>query len=603
MLLAGLAAFHAWASWGYAGPMWSEHGRWLAGVERFANGEVPYRDFEWSNPPLGLWIVGTVARVTGTGLAAISATTLVVYLAVLAVFFLVVNRLAREVALPVTLASLLFAFAYASRSGAPLPLGTATLSIPFGVFFLLCSGLGAHALYRGGGARPAALTGVFAGLTMACAHAMWLPALYMVVAGVVLLRRASRQSGANALLAGFGVVIAVWLTLQAVTSGAASIAGVLTGFDLIGPTLIGAQPSLERLTIEAATIAAIVLTATTALWLCLAISDGAASRWAGTALLVFLCASAAHLGMSVARGTQLAAQGPSEWPSLIETSLMRSLVAGRALIPAALALLDERFQAHLFPVLLPAFLLTVLASRWRAWADPDLRNLLAMLLGLCLAARLRNGFRGSDWYNVLLEVPTYVLMLRLGGAARIHQAGRAVLAALAIMIVLGVYMYGSLARGRLTFRGTYPGTATARGMVRWSGTEAQQYQDALRQLDEADATRARPLFAFGPTAGFNYFLGRRNPTPVQQGLFAQPGPKADSIATALRSAEPPVLLLDHPFVRRAVPRGFAPWRWDPQMGPSPHMVEDRPRFERLIAGCALVGAPDSTVAVRIYDCR
>ena len=600
-VLAVFAAFHAIASWGYAGSMWSEHGRWLHSVERVAAGQLPYRDFEWSNPPLPLWVMGLVARVTGTGLAAVSVSTVAVYTVLLAVFFTVVLRLTRELAFPVTLATLLFTTAYAGRTGVPLPLGTAIISIPFAVTFLLGTVLFAHDMLRSGRRGAAVGTGICAALTLASAHAMWLPAIYMLVASTILLRRSGRPAESRTLLAAFAATVVAWLVLQSLTSGPASVARMLTGFDLFGFTLVGSQPTLERLTIEAAAIAAIVLTATTALWLCLAIPDATAGRWAGISLLVFLCASATHLGMSVARGTQLAALGPSEWPSLVESALLRSLAAGQGLIPAALGVLDTRFQSHLFPVMLPAFLLVVLASRWNRWADTDLRNLVAIMLGLCLSTRIRSGFRGSDWYNVLLEIPAYVLMLRLGGAARIHQAGRAVLAALGIMIVLGLYAYGSLARGVLTFRGRYPAIETARGSVHWAEGEARQYRDALRLLDQADPTRSRPMLAFGPTAGFNYFLGRANPTPLGLGFYAVTAGQADSIVSALQSRRE-VLLLDHPFVRRSEPRGLRPWSWDPRMGPSRHVRVDRPYFDRLIGGCSRVPA-DSSVVVAVYDCR
>src|SRR5262245_4546883 len=74
-----LAAVHAVLNWGYTGLFWGEHGRWLHEVSRYAAGEAVYRDFTWPGPPLGLWILGTVAKLAGSGLFTITLATSVVF--------------------------------------------------------------------------------------------------------------------------------------------------------------------------------------------------------------------------------------------------------------------------------------------------------------------------------------------------------------------------------------------------------------------------------------------------------------------------------------------------------------------------------------------
>ncbi|MDZ4673278.1 MAG: hypothetical protein SGI84_02425, partial [Gemmatimonadota bacterium] len=89
-----LVVAHIIAVWGYTGLWWGDIGRWSHEVERFAAGELPYRDFQWHYPPLGLWVEGFAARLVGTDRDPLGAINAV--LAILIVLAYV--RYARQVA-------------------------------------------------------------------------------------------------------------------------------------------------------------------------------------------------------------------------------------------------------------------------------------------------------------------------------------------------------------------------------------------------------------------------------------------------------------------------------------------------------------------------
>ncbi len=595
-----LGLLHAWFAWGYTGVFWGEHGRWLHAVERAAAGQMPYRDFQWTHPPLSLWLLGALGRLTGSDLAGISASMVAIYLVDLLVFALLVRRLTREIALPVTLAALPFAAAYAWRVGVPLPLGTTNPTGPVGFALLGLALLGTDGLHRGASARAAGLAGAASGLTILAGHEFWAGALVLVAVGAA---RLGRGAPLAALLGGAVGVAAAGFAVVGLTAGWSTLPALVSGFGELPYTIALALPTPERLTVEIIALAGFTMIAVSALWLCLAISDGTAARWGGVALVIFLGASAAHMGMSVAIGARLGADGPDQFMTLLEQSMLRAVIRDRPLPQAALGLLDDRLLAHLLPVSLSAILLAFLLLTWRRRQEPALRRRLALLLAVCVAARARSGFAGTDWYHVLLEMPAYALTLRLLAGPAIRQAGRAVLSGYAILIVLGAYAYASHARGPLTLRGGFPHTSTARGDVRWSAADAADYQRADSLLRLADPSALRPLFALGQTGGWNYFLRRENPTPVNRSLFQFAEADRRRIIDEVRRHRPPVLLVTHPFMRQVVPSpASAMAAWEGGIVPSPNVRIDLPLYRSLTAGCARVDRPTDRSPVHVHDC-
>ena len=605
IVLPVLALLHTLAAWGYTGLFWSDHGRWLHEIARYAGGEVPYRDFTWQGPPFALWVVGGVARLTGSDLAAVSITTSLIFVALVVLYLVALRQLLPDLMLAISLPAFLFAVAYAHRSGVPLPLGSAAPGIPVGFLCLLAALIALVSDFE----RPSLWRGVLGGgllaLAMLSRADYWITGVYLLVAGTMVLgRRGARGAVRFAPLAACLMVGAAGLAVAAARAGFYPV--IIAQLRSAGALAISVvtPPSVERLTVDLAAAAAVSLTAVTALWLCLAISDRAAVRWAGLLTCLFLTAAAAHLGMSVAVARDLQSAGPAPMLTMSEEHLITSLQMGRGPIASALAFFDERFQAHLFPYILPPILLIIVLVRWRRWFDPQLRTRLALLLGLAVVARAHRPSFGPAWYNVFLELPAYTLFFLLLCGPEKSKAARAIRAALSVLILLGSYTYVSLARGSLTLQGTYPALETPRGTVRWPSHARAAWLRADSAVSAVDPSGVRPLFAFGSTGGWNYFLNRENAVGTTGGLTAGILPP-DSIAAKLRAAQPPVILIDNRYMLPAVAAmglSSSLLRWEPRLEHNPYVRLERGVFLEVRSACREVGA-DTTQAIRVFDCR
>jgi len=578
-----LLAVHVIAVWGYTGVFWGDIGRWSHEVERFAQGELPYRDFQWHYPPLGLWLEGGIARVIGTDRAQLSAITtgltLIIALAAVRYSRLVLGRA------DVWFASvaLLLAFAFAQTNGAPLPLGLyspaaivgASCFVVAAVFFVrhLSSDARANAL----------LTGLFAGLAVLSKQDFWLPALLVV--GVTVFRTRSLWPGViSATVVAGGVLIVV------ATAGVDVLLPLVGGFG--HAQLAGGQgfPSWERLTVEV-----FVLGLIAGLTTLLASFAQQKLLWKPlvAAAVTATLAGAVHVIASV--NTTMPEQ--LGLMTLTQDKLFFHLEAGNSLVRPAIGWLRERVAHTPIPVLLPPVVLAVVAWRWSTLASPR-RGIIALLLGLAIALRARRAFEGTEWFEFILTLPVLLAAAELLLGFSTVEQRRFRVAALGVLSLLGLVAYWGHGRGVGTLK-YYPApTETLRGVVHVKPGEARNLRNVLTALDSVDPTRQRPLYAFGFSGGFNYFMKRRNPFPFTQNFFFSAF-DADSVL-AHRPAG--VFLVDNPAIdRMSFTAAKFDWRrWEGPRVAAPYGYYDRPRFERLKSGCSLV--PSDTSMFRIYAC-
>ncbi len=611
--LAGLTAFmmlaiaHAWLVWGYSSVFWGDAGRWLHEIDRFANGEVLYRDFVWPFPPLAMWLFGGVARLINSDVAVVWSSTTGVYLALCAAYYHYVRCLVPpRLRSLVLLVGFLLAVAYANTGGNPLPLGTYSPAAPLGALLLLLAVLSAVSLKTSLRSGTAALVGLLCGLCILSKQDFWLPAGYVVALSSTLLLMQGRRTAAVATSSAFVLTIGSASAVVIAQSGLDALPGVISGFGHVQEFGGLGLPSWERLTVELLVSCWIlVLVASSATLVLPPKERRRALKWTGLLATCGILAMALHVGMTLRTGAMLTATGLPEVPSHLQRNLWWHVEAGSPLWRPALGLLRSAIEAHLLPILLPVILIVTIGIRWRTLPRTPLRSWALAFLGFCLAARMRRLFQGVDWFHFLLEIPVYTLVLELFVGSTARQLRKLATLILIPTLAVSVHAYWGFGRGPLTRAGTLPEVVTPRGIVHMPADEAADFYWLIGVLDRVDPGRERPIFAFGFTGGFSYFLSRGNPSPTTLGFRLSRWP-GDSVVASISASDPAPFLLDtHAYDSIGTPAlGIDLKRWEQRLVRNHLIRVDRPYFERLLAGCHEISRRPDTRApfFVLFDC-
>lgn len=567
--------------------MWGDIGRWSHEVERLAGGELPYRDFQWHYPPLGLWVEGLLARIFGTdhgNLTAI-ATALSILVAVPAALFS--QRVTARQDYLLVGASLILAFAYAQANGPALPMG---LYSPGALVGAACISLALLAFVRQldePSLATATWMALWAGLAVLSKQDFWIPAAYVV--GVTFLR--TRQllppvTSAAVVALGLGAIVA--------TAGASVILPMVGGFG--HAKLAGGQgfPSWERLTVDLFALAAVCGP--------FLVLHGLVTRhWRWRAIGIFAALGVATGALFVLMTMQVQPPADGEFPNRAQDLLRPHLQRGSIPLRAAVGHLVKRWSQTPLPVSLPWLLLLLTTWRWRT-LDAGRRGRVALLLGLAIAIRARRLFEATEWIEFLYTLSILVVAVEFLLPVEGETRRRVRLAAGGALVVLALWAYRHEGRGWGTNRYVAEVTHTLRGDVHWGANTARDYGRILATVDSLDASRQRPLFAFGFAGGWNYWLKRKNPYPFTQDFYYSAF-DADSVLALPRPAGLILFDLDPRLLDTGGSYGAARFdlrRWEqPRVAP-PYGFYDRPRFQRLMQGCTPV--PLDRVIVKIYQC-
>ena len=600
---------HILATWGHIGTFWGDAGVWLHEVDRFARGEVPYRDFTWPYPPLAIWLLGGVARVFGAQTYVVWTVTSVIFVLIFVAFHrYAVALLPPTALLPLVAGSFLLATGYANFQSAPLPTGMYTPAAPLGFLFLLTALVAFFQVLKKPGRMTAVSVGVLCAASFLTKHDFWIPALYLAVAGGVILFRQGEPIGRRAawmLWASTIVVMALTCLILASQAGWSVLSGIFGGSGQISAIGGRSFPSWERITIEFTALATLALAACALLLSGGVIRFQETRRWFALWLALALLGCLVHVGMSLWIGLEVRAVGVRPFPGATEGFVSSSVQSNLQLLIRSLAWLKRRFLLHLFPIFLPAVLAGFLLVHWKRLPASAERGMALFLLGLCVAARSRRLVEHVDWYYFLLDLPVCFLVASLFFPDIKDRPLRRLGPALAFVGVLGIYSYWTQGVGFMTAAGQMVEVHTPHGRAFLRPDVAREYREIRSALDALDPRGTRPLFAFGPAGGYCYFLGRENPTPLTVG-FRLSSFSSDAIVARLRSLDPPVLLLDNSyFDRLGSPSGELSFRyWDIQMVQNYFVGFDRPFFVAARAGCAVVKeiASERSYRFTLYDC-
>jgi hypothetical protein len=577
--------------------LWRDVGRWLHEVERYAGGELPYRDFSWQFPPLAMWLLGSIARVFGSNVDVIWIATSCVYVTLCIVFVRYAQRILwPRAVLPVVVAGLLLSAAFANIQSAPLPLGMYNPAAPIG--FLLVASAAIMVLDAiADRSTPRALAGgVLAGLAILTKQDFWIPALYLVAAGMVMMvhrRDANGRREALLLAGGLLATLIAGLTIVAWSTGWTALPDIALGYGSAVMFAGRGLPSWERLATEGVVLCAIGFLVS----LVLAAAGVLRGRKSALVPLCFLGSVVAGVAVHVLMDFRQGGGAMSNAASILDSRALSADLRG----------VSSESLVDLLPTILPFALALVIAWRWKHFEDPRRRRALVFLVGLLIAARARRAFEYAEWYHFLLGLPVYVLAAGLLAPAVRRPDRRWAVPAFALVMLLGMYSYWRLCTGPLTRENRLVAIHTPRGTVRVDPEIARQYRDLAASLRIADPTGRRPLFVFG-YASANYFLDRHNPSRITTGFRFTNEEPVDVVDDVL-NAHPAPLVLDNLYFTRGdlpIPR-LSLTTWRQPMEPSFYRSYDRPIFLTLLDQCdgPLATVPDhfGRPLFRLYDCH
>jgi hypothetical protein len=474
-------------------------------------------------------------------------------------------------------------------------MGTYSPAAPIGFLLLLTGFLLSIGLLSSTRWFYAVGTGLACALCVLAKQDFWIPACYVLaVDGVLLvLQHASNGRRLAGLLWGTcGVTLFLGLAMVAESVGWAALPGIATGFGTAAEMSGFGFPSWQRVTVEGIVLG---IMGTVAVFLLLAddlVSSRSSQKWLTIFVSLVVLGSVLHTTMSYRLR-------PVPGGTVFATLDVRQLLR-------ALSDLKSQVQIHFPSLMLPVVLGLLVIHRWRRLSDRRLRNTVALLLGLCVAARVRRGFQHVDWFSFLLEIPAYVCAAELFVPGLQSKGRRATALAMAALIGSGVYSYWNLGVGPLTRRNSFQRLETPRGTVFVSAAVADGFRKIQDTLAQRDPSGERPVFAFGYSGGFNYFLNRKNPTPLTVGFRISPFSPERIVAELGAHTPPPFLFDDSRFVLGSdLPAPTLNLRhWSVGGAQSLYMRVDRPYFERAMAACNKIAViPGANqFDVTIYDC-
>ncbi len=573
------------ASWGYATVAWGDYGKWLFEVQRVGEGATLYRDVYWPQLPLAAWLFGAWTWLAGSDLRSIWALTTFIALGIAVAFGAYASRiLSREVAPWLTIVALVLAFAAANIESAPLGMGMYTPAAPLGALFLILAVLTALREIQSPALGREILLGLLSGLALVTKIDYWPPvAVAMLAAWFLLPGNRLRMLIASAL----GAVVVLLPVVVALGSyfGAHDWFEMMTGFGIVREFSGRNLPTLERVALELTTMFGFAAFG----YLGLASGPNAERKrmlGAGSALLALIGCC-----VWVSRGPASAA---------VEGTLF-----GWGGTREMLVALVEALARHTPPALAPVFALIVV---WRfpgsICEDANKRALLLLSM-VAVAARLRRLGEHVDFYQILLELPLYVAIAQHLFTEHRTASSRVVRRFVVAMGAFAAIAYWQLSYGPFTRRGARPLAMTPRGAMHLRDGEATVLRRLVAVADSLDPSRQRPVFGYGYSGGFNYFMRRANPTNTTQGFAFAFHTTAESNAARVRDANPGVLLVDNHFLdAQGFPgKALQLHRWRALETVTPFVRVDRPIFNSIAQQCRVATSiPKRKPDFVMFDC-
>ncbi|MBM3211451.1 hypothetical protein FJZ33_04470 [Candidatus Poribacteria bacterium] len=124
----------------YINYLWGDFGWWHEAIKRVSQGEIPYKDFVWYHPPLGLYIYGWLARVFGDSFTVLNIIPMIITIMIAFLVFLIARYCVPERLLPfMAFASIIMGISISNYGSETLALGMYSPAVPVGILIsLIC---------------------------------------------------------------------------------------------------------------------------------------------------------------------------------------------------------------------------------------------------------------------------------------------------------------------------------------------------------------------------------------------------------------------------------------------------------------------------------
>lgn len=144
LLLSVVFLGYIYLTWMNVGDPLLDWGRWHHEIDRFVNGEMPYKDFTWQYPPLSLFLLGFIAKLFGSNYYIMHLSTVIVTGFVTILAWLIIRETIQindinpySILIPISIGSVLAGYASSSYGGSTFSSGYYAPAIPLGIMFSL----------------------------------------------------------------------------------------------------------------------------------------------------------------------------------------------------------------------------------------------------------------------------------------------------------------------------------------------------------------------------------------------------------------------------------------------------------------------------------
>lgn len=568
----------------YVNYIWGDFGRWHEEVRRFAQGEIPYRDFTWAFPPLAIYLYGSLAKVFGDSFLILRLISAAIFVLIALMLFLISRHCVPREILPLTvMACMTMGIGISNQGGESLGTGMYIPSTPLGILMsLLC--LFASIRYIVTSSKPwlymVAIGFAGAFLTK---QDFWMPVLACVI--LLIFYQWERRSSiadfgrevAHLILPALGLLIVGYLLVIIHVGLQSFITGCIGGFGLTRYSIGRLYPTWRRIFDAFFLLSAFAALGTIIMW-----GNRVISRRKALILLIITCVAglffgSVRLGVTYWVGSRVASGDNAviytRTGSYFQGKATRATNVQRLLLLSVKHVILSTFIGNAMPLFM-----TVAAAVAFLWVFWKYRKSATIRVGVLLAvwvvaARMRRLFESADVIHLLVEPLFYVLAIQTVCTYKsIHakRCYRLIFSGTVVFLVIGLFLFTFYdLRPRTKFE--YERIMTEKGSIKIPADHAAEFRMVEQLVESNDPSGDSPILTGGYQGALNYMLNKRSSTPATLGIGAllKMGVSFEELVATVKKERPIIILprslVDSKSVHIPVREYLDLTVWEPQI--------------------------------------